>query len=323
LSVRATWVLFVIEFVLVTAVCTVVLVRGGDAGLTTAPFDLAGAGPDAWSGIALGMVFCVFSFVGFEGAVSFAEETPNPRKALPVAVIGGVVAMLLLYVIGTYAAVVGFGTASIDALAGDGEPIATLATRFVPVLGPLLAFAVFTSIAANLMAAGNANARVLFSMGRQGAVASGLGRVHERTRTPAVAIVTFMACTGVLCLVAGARWDYLTSFGNIAGFGALLAIVVYMLATIALPVYLRRRGERLHPVRHISIPVIGAIIWLVPLWGSLKPGQAYPASVYPIIGAVLVVAVSLFAIVAEVRRRGRTAGPVPLETEFGSAQPPA
>jgi hypothetical protein len=47
------------------------------------------------------------------------------------------------YVIGTYAAVVGFGGGNIDALAGNSEPIGTLARRFAPVLEPLLAFAVF------------------------------------------------------------------------------------------------------------------------------------------------------------------------------------
>lgn len=321
MSVRTTWVLFIIEFALVAAVCAVVLIRGGDAGLTAAPFNLAATGSDAWSGIALGMVFCVFSFVGFEGAVSFAEETPNPRKALPVAVIGGVVVMLLLYVVGTYAAVIGFGTASIDALAGDGEPIATLASRYAPVLGPLLAFAVFTSIVANLMAAGNANARILFNMGRERLIVRTLGRVHAGTRTPAVAIITFMASTGVLCLAAGLRWDYLTAFGSVAGFGAFLAIIIYMLSTIALPVYLRRRGERLHPVRHVAVPVVGTAIWLVPLWGSLKPGQTFPASIYPILALIIAVLATLYAIAVHGRHRGRRVDPAALEPEPGVTQP--
>jgi hypothetical protein len=60
------------------------------------------------------------------------------------------------------------------------------------------------------------------------------------------------------------RWDYLTTFGYIAGFGALLAIIIYLLATAALPVYLRRIGKRLHPLRHLTVPSVGAAIWPVP-----------------------------------------------------------
>ncbi|MEJ7690806.1 MAG: APC family permease [Nocardioidaceae bacterium] len=304
MSVRATWVLFLSEFVLVVLVAVVVLMRGGDSGLSAAPFHLTDLGDVGWSGIALGMVFCVFSFVGFEGAISFAEETPNPAKAMPIAVLGGVAVIAVLYVVGTYAAVVGFGIDNIDALAGDAEPISTLADRYSPILEPLLAVAVLTSIVANLTAAGNANARVLFNMGREGAVPAVLGRVESRYRTPAIAIVTFMLGTLILALAAATRWDYATSFGYIAGLGALLALLIYMLATVALPFYVIRSGQPLRPVPHVFVPVLGAGIWLVPMWGTLKPGQSWPASIYPGIAIGLVVVVGLYAVARSRRTPG-------------------
>lgn len=310
ISVRATWVLFLSEFVLIVLVAGVVLIKGGDSGHTSAPFDLTDLGDVGWSGIALAMVFCVFSFVGFEGAVSFAEETPNPRKALPIAVLGGVAAMATLYLVATYAAVIGFGVDNIGDLAGDSEPIATLASRYSPVLEPLLALAVLTSIAANLMAAGNANARLLFNLGREGAVAPAMGRIEPTFRTPKVAIITFMGLTLIIALAAATRWDYLTAFGYIAGLGALLALLVYMTATIALPFYVRRTGGRLRPFTHLVVPALGAGIWLVPLWGTLKPGQVFPASIYPYLAGGLVVAATAYALA----RRSRSAvHPQPVE----------
>lgn len=295
ISIRATLILFIVEFVLTSVVCIVVLARGGDGGLSAAPFNMLHPS-NGWNSIALAMVFCVFAFVGFEGSVSFAEETPDPHRALPIAVIGGIVVMAALYLFGTYAAIIGFGVDHVKALGADSAPIATLATRYLAPLKPLLEFAVFTSIAANLMAAGNANARILFNMGREHVVYRRLGRVNTRYHTPIFALVTFMLATGVLCLLGAMRWDYLTAFGNIAGLGSFLALLIYMLATAALPIYIWRRGERLRIRAHVVIPGLGTAIWLVPLWGSLKPGQPFPASIYPFIALGLAVVATVYAL---------------------------
>jgi len=323
LSIRATIGLFLIEFVLTGGLVLIVLARGGQSGLSATPinpFQLS----LGWHGIALAMVFCVFSFVGFEGSISFAEETPHPRRAVPIAVIGGVIVMGLLYVVGTYSAIVGFGVNNASAIASDSAPVATLATRFAPWILPFLEFAVFTSITANLMAAGNANARILFNLGREGIVTRRLAIIHSQFRTPIVAIVVFMGSTAVLCLAGAVRWDYLTTFGNIAGLGSVLAILIYMTATAALPFYMRRQRAPLHWRRHLAIPIIGAGVWLVPVWGTLLPGQPFPANLYPWIALAVVILATAYALLrrgrleiaspAEVVVAGESATPVQLPT---------
>lgn len=310
-SIRTTWILFLVEFVIVLAIGVAVLVAGGADGLSAKPFDPSFSGLSV-NGLALGMVFATFSFVGFEGAVSFAEETPDPRKALPIAVIGGVSVIIALYVFVTYAAVIGFGTDGAERLANDSEPIASLAKLYAGPLRPLLEIAVLTSIAANLMAGGNSNARILFNLGRERAVHPALGRVHPVHGTPHVAIITFMGATVIPGLVASIWWGYLTAFGNISGFGALLALLIYMVATLSLPVYVRRSGRPLRVLAHVAIPVVGAAIWLVPLWGTIKPGQAYPYNLYPYIAIGLVAAALLYAWVRERRRAPPTVQPAVL-----------
>lgn len=303
-SIRATWILFLVEFVIVLAIGIAVLLAGGADGLSAEPLNPSLSGLSL-EGLALGMVFATFSFVGFEGSVSFAEETPNPRKALPIAVIGGVAVIVALYVFVAYAAVIGFGTDGAGRLADDSEPIATLARLYAGPLRPLLEIAVLTSIAANLMAAGNSNARILFNLGRERAVHPALGRVHPEHQTPHVAIVAFMAATVVPGLIASIWWDYLTAFGNIAGLGALLALLIYMIATVSLIAYVRRSDGAFRTIPHLAVPLLGAAIWLVPLWGSIKPGQAYPYNLYPYITLGLIVAFTAYALA----RRGRTMPP--------------
>lgn len=303
LSIRTTWILFLIEFILTVIIGVTVLVRGGAQGLSAEPLNIFALNRQTLPAIAFGMVYATFSFVGFEGAISFAEETPNPRRALPIAVLGGIVAMSLLYIVTMYAAVIGFGLPHIGVLGQDPEPIRTLAHRYVPLLEPLLLIAVLTSISANLMAGGNANARILFNLGREGALPMALGRIHPRYKTPYVAILIFMFMTLVLGILASWFWDYLTAFGNISGFGSLLALIIYLAATVALPVYVRRAKTPFKVGSHLIVPVIGALIWLIPLWGSIQPGQVFPLNIYPYLALGIIVLAVVYAIFAKQSRR--------------------
>lgn len=296
LSIRTTWILFLIEFIIVLLVALGTLLVGGDSGLSGAPVNVLALDGEALGAIALGMVFATFSFVGFEGAISFAEETPDPRRALPIAVLGGIVAMVALYVVATYATVVGFGVANIEAVGTDPEPIRTLAARFTGPLVPFLQIAILTSLGANLMAAGNANARILFNLGRMKAVPAALGSIHSTFRTPHVAIAAFMVATLVPGLVASLAWDYLTAFGYIAGFGALLALLVYMVSTVALPFHVRRAGTPVRLIAHVVLPSVGAAVWLIPLWGALQPGQPFPFDLYPALAVAVVVLATVYAL---------------------------
>lgn len=297
LSIKTTWILFLIEFVLVLLIALAVIFAGGADGLPAEPFDPKSFAALPAAAIGMALVFATFSFVGFEGAISFAEETPNPKKAMPIAVIGGVAIIALLYVFATYAVVVGFGVGKMDAVAKDSEPLATLAGMYASPLRPLLEIAVWTSIVANLMAAGNANARILFNMAREKMLPSSLAKIHDTYRTPYRALIAFMGLTLVPGLLgAWGGWDYLTSFGNIAGLGALLALLIYMVATIALPAFiLQHRRHELRPFLHIGLPIVGAAIWLIPLWGALQPGQAFPFNLYPWITLLLIAAAGIFA----------------------------
>ena len=62
-----------------------------------------------WSGIFFGVLYGVLIFVGFETAANLAEETKEPKRAIPKAVLTSVVVVSLFYLIASYAQVAGFG----------------------------------------------------------------------------------------------------------------------------------------------------------------------------------------------------------------------
>ena len=86
-GVRVTVVLYVFEVVLLLALSVTILVRGGNSGLSSAPFAWPGGSKD----VLLAFSLAVLAFGGFEAAAPLAEETRNPRRNVPLAVLGAVV----------------------------------------------------------------------------------------------------------------------------------------------------------------------------------------------------------------------------------------
>ena len=64
-----------------------------------------------WAGVGLGMVFTILSFGGFEGAATLGEETINPRRNIPVAMLSTVFLTGFFFIFVSYCEVIGFGPA--------------------------------------------------------------------------------------------------------------------------------------------------------------------------------------------------------------------
>ena len=85
-GVRTTVVLYAFEVILLLALAIAVLAKGGAQGLSSTPFHWpGGSGP---KDIFIAFSLAVLAFGGFEGAAPLAEETRNPRRNVPLAVIG-------------------------------------------------------------------------------------------------------------------------------------------------------------------------------------------------------------------------------------------
>ena len=83
-----------------------------------------------WAGVGLGMVFTILSFGGFEGAATLGEETINPRRNIPVAMLSTVFLTGLFFIFVSYCEVIGFGPEGLRTLAASDAPLNELALRF-------------------------------------------------------------------------------------------------------------------------------------------------------------------------------------------------
>ena len=169
------WGLYAFEVVLLLALAIAVLAKGGAQGLSATPFHWPGG--SGTKDIFIAFSLAVLAFGGFEAAAPLAEETRNPRRNVPLAVIGTVVISGILYVFCSYALIIAFGPGHIGALASDPNPFHTAASRFISPLAPLITWIFLTSVTSSYVAANTQTARVIFAGARGGLWARSLASV--------------------------------------------------------------------------------------------------------------------------------------------------
>jgi len=284
-SVRVDLTLLVIEVVVFLLLAIIAIVKGG-SGNSVAVFSPSSS-PTGLSGVGLGAVFGLLSFVGFDAAATLGEEVRNPRRAVPLAVGGALIAVGLFYVFVMYALTAGYGLndpTHLKAFLVDSNPFVTLAHHDAPWLEQIVDLCAVAGIFSCFLAIHNTTVRIIFSMGRDGVLPPVLGRVHARWFSPYTAIYVqtiFTVAVGFplgVWLGPGATGAY----GFTGAIGTVAIVIVYILSNIALIRYFLRSGS-FNAVLHGVIPLLGVAALAYPLWSVGQPGQAYPYNLVPYI----------------------------------------
>jgi amino acid transporter len=302
-GVRVTVVLYVFEVVLLLAISVTILARGGAEGLSATPFGWpsGGTGKDVLVAFSL----AVLAFGGFEAAAPLAEETRDPRRNVPLAVIGAVVVSGIIYVLGSYALVTAFGVHHAGALVADGNPFKTAAHAFIPFLAPVITWVFLSSVTSSYVAANTQTSRVIFAGARGGLWTRSLAAVSPRFKTPAAAAIAFVAPSIILAVASTAFTDPVTAVGLLSTWGILGLIIMYLMANVALVidfVKFRRGGVSKSPLLWVVVPLIGIVVLAIPVWGDLRPGQPSPLNNLPWLTALLILAGIVYAVVLRVWR---------------------
>jgi amino acid transporter len=296
-SVQVDLTLLAIEVIVFFLLATIAIAVAGN-GNTFAAFSPSSA-PNGISGLGLGVVFGILSFIGFDAAAVLGEESRDPRRLIPLAVGGSVIGVGVFYVYVMYGLTAGYhlnDPTSLAAFVKDPTPFVTLAHRDAPWLEQLVDLAAIAGLFSALLALQNTTVRVLFSMGREGALPSALGRVHARFHSPHIAIYTLTVFTVIGGLI-GAAWlgpSATGLYGFTGAIGTVGVVLVYILCNIALIRYFMKREDR-NILYHVIAPIIGSLGLLYPLYVVVAPGQAYPYSLVPyVVGVYIVLGVVAF-----------------------------
>ncbi len=161
-----------------------------------------------FGGITAAMVSVLWAYDGWVNAAALAEEIRDPGRNIPRALIGGMIALIVLYLGMTliYHMVLPLDEIS-SASTKKGSPRIVAADFFEHLLGPAGLSVIGLVVMASTLISLNGNAlsgpRAYFAMARDGLFPAGLCRVHPRFQTPANAIIA-QAVWSVVLMVVGA-----------------------------------------------------------------------------------------------------------------------
>jgi len=193
------------------------------------------------------------SFIGFVQITSVGEEIKEPGRNLPLALIGSVVVVTVVYAL---VLLVLFSVADLSVVAGNETAVVDVARLLMGGVGvAALTFAGLLATASSANASILASSRINFAMGRDRIVSDWLNDIHDQFATPYRSI----ALTGALILVFVLVGDVAT----LAKAGSVLHLVIYGLLNVALVVMREAAPSDYDPDYRVPlypvVPVLGAL----------------------------------------------------------------
>ncbi|MBE9374290.1 amino acid permease [Saccharopolyspora sp. HNM0983] len=200
-------------------------------------------------GVTSATALAFFSLVGFEDSVNMVEETRDPVRIFPRAILTGIVICAAIYLL---VAVASSLLVPVHVLAGSTAPLLEVVRAGAPWF-PLLAFAaialfsVVNSALINMMMA----SRLLYGMAREGLIPAAFGTVHRTRRTPWAAIL-FTSLLGIGLVAA-------LDISALGGTTSLLLLIVFAVVNVAVLVLRREPADHEHFRAPTAVPVLGAL----------------------------------------------------------------
>jgi APA family basic amino acid/polyamine antiporter len=218
--------------------------------------------------IVLALQGVISTFDGWASPVYFAEEFEHPAQDLPRSLIGGVVTVLVLYLLinGALLRVLPLGVLAQSTLPAADAAALLLGRRGELVITAIALVALLGLINTVVMAA----PRILYGLGRDGLLPAATARVSQGG-TPTTALLITMA-TSVLLVLAG-------SFERLLGIGAFLYVLLPLSGLAALIQLRLDQPDLQRPFRCWGYPLTPLLVGLVSLGflaGSLlsDPGNS-------------------------------------------------
>lgn len=211
--------------------------------------------PNGFAGIKAGAAIAFFAYIGFDCVSTAAEETRNPKRDMPIGIIGSLIICTIIYMLvaAVFTGIVPFSLLQSSLAHQKAEPLA-LAMQHIN-LGWAAIIVAFGSIAAQiavLLVLQMGQSRIFFSMSRDGLLPSAFSKVHKKFKTPHVAT---MITGGIIAFVAAfTNIDEMVDLTNI---GTLFAFVLVCFGIIILRVKEPHRPRAFKVPLNPLIPLLG------------------------------------------------------------------
>ncbi len=265
LSAKILMVLVALEYLIVVIIDAAILIKGGDSGLSMAPFSPA----QVMSGVpSIGILFCFAAFIGFEATTIYSEEARDPKVTVPKATYISVLVIGVFYMVTAWLMAVGVGVDKLmPTLQGMPDPtmfLFDLAGRYVGgTVATIMGFLFVSSLFAGVLAFHNGAARYKYVAGREGLLPGAVGVTHSVFQSPHVgSIIQTAIAVIVIGIFAGLGMDpvlqlftWLTQLGTLGILG-LMAITSFSVIAF----FGRMQGTTESALSTKILPLIGGVV---------------------------------------------------------------
>jgi APA family basic amino acid/polyamine antiporter len=216
------------------------------------PVNTGKWGNFGWSGVMRGASLVFFAYIGFDAVSTASQEAKNPRRDVPIGIIGSLLVCTVLYIL-----VSGIATGVVPyQLLDVPEPIALAADHAnMGWMARIIKLGAIAGLSSVILVMMLGQTRVFWSMSRDGLLPPLISRVHPRFKTPWLITIA----TGVVVAFFGAVLP-VRDAGNLCNIGTLLAFVIVSVGVLVL----RVREPELQ--RKFKVPAI----WFVAPMGALS-----------------------------------------------------
>ena len=211
--------------------------------------------PNGWAGIQAGAAIVFFAYIGFDAVSTVAEEVKNPKRDLPIGIIGSLIICTIVYIVvaAVFTGIIPYSALVKTLATSQAEPL-TLALQYANIgnwgnfFVGLVAFGSVIAHTAVLIVFQLGQPRIFFSMSRDGLLPASFAKVHPRFRTPHVTTIFTGVAVGVCAMFTSI--DEMVDLTNI---GTLFAFV---LVCIGILILRKRDPDRKRSFRVPFVPVI-------------------------------------------------------------------
>lgn len=272
----------------------VIVGRGGtrQTGVDFSVFTSSGVSVAAVLG---GVVAAFLSWAGFEACVSMGEETEDPQRSIPRALIGTLALTGALFVVVMFAQTIGFGTdtAGLKAFASSANSLGALSDRYIgEAFSLLISFTAVVGAFGCHMATATVSGRLLYAFARDGLGPKPLAHIDSGTGSPQRASWSVVVLAVVVSAVSGPTLATGGPAGTSTYFvfgiaGSVCLMVCYLMVEVAAAWFtVAPRFRSVHRgesrAAGVLLPAAGVAFIAVVLWFSIKDAGGWRDS--PVLG---------------------------------------
>jgi APA family basic amino acid/polyamine antiporter len=212
-----------------------------------------------WGGVLGGAAIVFFAFIGFDAVSTAAQEAKNPKRDMPIGILGSLVVCTILYILFGHV-LTGVAHYSEFKTAGKEASVAYAIQTYMKGfewLGTSVTVAILAGFSSVILVMLMGQSRIFFTMSNDGLIPKAFGVLHPKYKTPYKANWILFVFVGLFAaFVPGSVAGDLTSFGTLFAF-VLVSIGVWILR-VKSPEMDRPFKTPLVPL----VPILGALVCL-------------------------------------------------------------